>query len=114
MANTFLLKTQSNIDTSLETVYTADTSSLDATVIIGMTFANRTASSVTVQCKLVTASSSGENADDVWLLYNAPVPAGSTFEFCQGNKIVLELNDVVQVLASAANVDWSMSVMEIT
>ena len=36
MANTFLLKTATNLTTSLATKYTADTSSLDACVVIGV------------------------------------------------------------------------------
>ena len=115
MANTFLTKTKANLTAALDTVYTADTSNQTACVIVGMTFTNKTNSSKTVRCKLVTSSSSGENEDDVFLLYDVPVPAGSTFEFCQGNKIVLEANDAIQVMASAINsVDWSMSIMEIT
>ena len=115
MANTFLLKTATNLTTSLATKYTAATSNLDASVVIGMTFCNKHTSSVSVYCKLVTNSSSGENSDDIMLLNDVAVPAGSTLEFCSGNKLVLQADDYIQVKASVADkIDWSMSIMEIT
>ena len=63
MANTFKLKTKAGIDASLVTIYTVPSST--KTVIIGLTIANVKGASVTADAQVVTASSSGENADDV-------------------------------------------------
>tara|TARA_R100000541_G_scaffold42497_1_gene49836 strand:- start:145 stop:486 length:342 start_codon:yes stop_codon:yes gene_type:complete len=113
MANTFKLKTKAGIDASLATVYTVPGST--KTVIIGLTIANVKGSSVTADAQIVTASSSGENADDVYIAKAIPLPSGSSIEIMAGNKIVLEAGDIVKVKSSVADgVDAILSVMEIT
>ena len=113
MANTFKLKTKAGIDASLVTIYTVPANT--KTVIIGLTIANVKGASVTADAQVVTASSSGENADDVYLIKDIPLPAGSSIEIMSGNKIVLEAGDVVKVRGSVTNaVDALLSVMEIT
>ena len=113
MANTFKLKTKANIDASLVTVYTVPGST--KTVIIGLTIANVKGSSVTADAQIVTASSSGENADNVYIAKSIPLPAGSSIEIMAGNKIVLEAGDIVKVKSSVTDgVDAILSVMEIT
>jgi len=115
MANTFKLKTKAGIDASLITIYTVPTNPATTSVIIGLTIANIKGSSVTADAKLVTASSSGENADDVYFIKDIPLPSGSSIEVMAGNKIVLEAGDAVQVKSSDVNgVDAILSVMEIT
>ena len=113
MANTFKLKTKAGIDASLVTVYTvpADTT----TVIIGCTVANVKGSSVTSDVQIVTASSSGENADDVYVVKSIPLPAGSSVEIMSGNKIILQAGDIVKVKSDTTNgIDAILSIMEIT
>ena len=113
MANTFKLKTKANIDASLTTVYTVPSST--TTVIIGCTVANVKGASVTADVQLVTASSSGENADDVYIVKAIPLPAGSSVEIMAGNKIILEAGDVIKVKGSVTDaVDVILSIMEIT
>ena len=113
MANTFILKTTANIDASLTTVYTVPSST--TTVIIGCTVANVKGASVTADVQLVTASSSGENADDVYIVKAIPLPAGSSVEIMAGNKIILEAGDVIKVKGSVTDaVDAILSIMEIT
>ena len=113
MANTFKLKTKANIDASLTTVYTVPSST--TTVIIGCTVANVKGASVTADVQLVTASSSGENADDVYIVKSIPLPAGSSVEIMAGNKIILEAGDVIKVKGSVTDaVDAILSIMEIT
>ena len=68
MANTFKLKTKANIDAALTTVYTVPSSPSTTTVIIGCTIANVKGASVTADVQIVTAASSGENADDVYVV----------------------------------------------
>lgn len=113
MANTFKLKTKAGIDASLTTVYTVPSST--TTVIIGLTISNVKGSSVTADAQIVTASSSGENADDVYVVKTIPLPAGSSVEVMAGNKIVLETGDVIKVKGSVTDaVDAILSIMEIT
>ena len=113
MANTFKLKTKAGIDASLVTVYTVPGST--KTVIIGLTIANVKGASVTADAQIVTASSSGENADNVYIAKSIPLPSGSSIEIMAGNKIVLEAGDIVKVKSSVSNgVDAILSVMEIT
>ena len=113
MANTFKLKTKAGIDASLVTIYTVPANT--TTVIIGLTISNIKGSSVTSDAQIVTASSSGENADDVYLVKDIPLPAGSSVEIMAGNKIVLEAGDIVKVKGSVTDaVDALLSVMEIT
>ena len=113
MANTFKLKTKAGIDASLVTIYTVPANT--TTVIIGLTISNIKGSSVTSDAQIVTASSSGENADDVYLVKDIPLPTGSSIEIMSGNKIVLEEGDIVKVKGSVTNaVDALLSVMEIT
>lgn len=113
MANTFKLKTKAGIDASLVTVYTVPGST--KTVIIGLTIANVKGSSVTADAQIVTASSSGENADNVYIAKSIPLPSGSSIEIMAGNKIVLEAGDIVKVKSSVTDgVDAILSVMEIT
>ena len=113
MANTFKLKTKAGIDASLVTIYTVPANT--TTVIIGLTISNIKGSSVTSDAQIVTASSSGENADDVYLVKDIPLPAGSSIEIMSGNKIVLEAGDIVKVKGSVTDaVDALLSVMEIT
>ena len=113
MANTFKLKTKANIDASLVAVYTVPSST--TTVIIGCTVANVKGASVTADVQIVTAASSGENADDVYVVKAIPLPAGSSVEIMAGNKIILEAGDIVKVKGSATDaVDAILSIMEIT
>ena len=112
MANTFKLKTKAGIDASLVDVYTVPSST--TTVIIGLTIANIKGASVTADAQIVTASSSGENADDVYIIKSVPLPAGSSIEVMAGNKVVLEAGDVLKVKGSVTNaVDAILSIMEI-
>ena len=113
MANTFKLKTKANVDASLVTVYTVPSST--TTVIIGLTLANVKGASITADAQIVTASSSGENADDVYVVKDIPLPSGSSIEVMSGNKIVLETGDIVKVKGSTTDaVDAILSIMEIT
>ncbi len=113
MANTFKLKTKAGVDASLATVYTVPSST--TTVIIGLTIANVKGAAVTADAQIVTASSSGENADDVYVVKDIPLPAGSSVEIMGGNKIILETGDIVKVKGSTTDaVDAILSIMEIT
>ena len=118
MANTFKLKTKTGINgAALSTVYTVPTSPSTTTVIIGLTIANIKGASITGDIQIVTAATSGENGDDVYLVKDVPLPAGSSMEIMSGNKIILNAGDIVKASgsnSSGADADVILSIMEIT
>ena len=105
MANTFKLKTDTNVTTTA-TIYTVGGST--TTVILGLVLGNTTTSQVTV-----TVTLENNDGDNVALVTNAPIPAGSSLEMLSGNKVVMETSDVLKVAASGAT-DVALSIMEIT
>jgi hypothetical protein len=105
MPNTFLSKTKAGV-TSNATIYTVGGST--TTVILGCLMGNTTTGQVTTTITLVK-----NVGDNVALLTNAPVPAGSSLELLSGNKVVAETSDAIQVSATGA-VDVALSIMEIT
>ena len=55
------------------------------------------------------------STDDVKLLKNVPIPQGSSLEFMQGNKVVLETTDTLTVNSDTNNsIDVSLTIMEMT
>jgi hypothetical protein len=109
MANTFKLKTKANVGVTTVGIYTA-TAPVTATVVIGVTLANVSGSSINVGIGITRAS-----ADDVSILKNVPLPQGSTIEYMGGNKVVLEATDTVTAVSDAANsLDVALTIMEIT
>ena len=108
MANTFKLKTKKNVGITTADVYTVPAAT--TTVVIGITLANISGTGCLVGIGLERASS-----DDIKLLKNAPIPHGSSLEFMQGNKIVLETTDKITVESDANNsIDVALTIMEIT
>ena len=105
MANTFLSKTGAGV-TGNATIYQVGGST--TTVILGCLIGNTTTGQVTTTVTLVK-----NVGDNVALLTNAPVPAGSSLELLSGNKVVAETSDAIQVSATGA-VDVALSIMEIT
>ena len=105
MANTFKLKTDTNV-TGAATIYTVGGST--TTVILGLILGNTTTSQVTA-----TVTLENNDGDNVALVTNAPIPAGSSLEMLAGNKVVMETSDVLKVAASGAT-DVALSIMEIT
>ncbi len=110
MANTFKLKTDTAVGTTLTTVYTVPAAT--TTVMIGAVLANITSGQIKVDLQIVTASTVGENADDVYLVKDLPIPTGSSFELIEG-KVVLEAGDIIKVESdTASSLDVAMSVLE--
>ena len=108
MANTFKLKTKANVGTATSDVYVVP--SATTTVVIGVTLANTTGSSINVGVGVTRASS-----DDVKLMKNVPIPQGSSFEFMAGNKVVLETTDTLTAVSDVNNsLDVALTIMEIT
>ncbi len=108
MANTFKLKTKANVGTATSDVYVVPAAT--TTVVIGVTLANTTGSSINVGVGVTRAST-----DDVNLMKNVPIPQGSSFEFMAGNKVVLETTDTLTAVSDVNNsLDVALTIMEIT
>ena len=108
MANTFKLKTKANVGVTTSNVYTVP--SATTTVVIGVTLANTSGSSINVGVGITRAST-----DDIHLMKNVPIPQGSSFEFMGGNKIVLETTDILTVKSDVNNsLDVALTIMDIT
>ena len=108
MANTFKLKTKANVGVTTTAVYVVP--SATTTVVIGVTLANTTGSSINVGVGVTRAST-----DNVNLMKNVPIPQGSSFEFMGGNKVVLETTDTLTAVSDVNNsLDVALTIMEIT
>ena len=108
MANTFKLKTKANVGVTTSNVYAVP--SATTTVVIGVTLANTTGSSINVGVGVTRAST-----DNVNLMKNVPIPQGSSFEFMAGNKVVLETTDTLTAVSDVNNsLDVALTIMEIT
>ena len=115
MANTFKVVTKSGV-TSEDTIYTVASST--TTVILGLVLGNTTTSQTTATVTLSSntgnrAGGNDEANQDVELITNAPIPAGSSLEMLAGNKVVMETTDLLKVTGSGAT-DVCLSIMEIT
>ena len=95
MAQDFERVLKQNIGTSATEVRAAANSD-DA--IIGMRFANKTGSSVTVDATVKNSSTS------YYLIKDAPIPAGGSLELIDGgSKIVLQTGDELKVQSDTAS-----------
>ena len=118
MANTFKLKNNAVMPSSAgtpDTLYTVPSST--TTVVIGLTLANVHTAQVTASVQLVsTTNQSGSTQNTTaHLVKDAPIPVGSTLEVMQGNKIILNADDRIQVDCSVTDkVSVILSYMEIT
>ena len=110
MANTFKLKTKANVGVTTTNVYVVPSSPSTTTVVIGVTLANTSGSSINVGIGINRGSS-----DDVKLMKSVPIPQGSSFEFMSGNNIVLEATDTFVAESDVNNsLDVALTIMEIT
>ena len=92
MANDFKRYTKANVNTSAgasaTAVYTVPSTSSVAmeTIVIGITLANTSTAGVTSSVFI----DNYDGSNDVYLVKNATVPAGSSLEVMAGNKLVLQ------------------------
>ena len=113
MANTFKIDTKSSVSNSGTSnsntnVVTAGGSA--TLVLLSCLVSNKTASSAQVDVFIVT-----NTGDDVFLIKNAPVPAGSSLEIISGSKIIMESSDVLRINAGTASaLDAAVSYLEQT
>ena len=108
MANNFKLKTKAGVGISTENVYV--TPSATTTTVIGITLCNTSGSGINVGVGITRAS-----ADDIKILKNVPIPQGSSLEFMQGNKVVLEATDTLTVDSDTnSSLDVALTILEIS
>ena len=108
MANTFKQATKSGLVTTVisnsgTNIITAGGSS--TLILLSAMVANKTSSSVNVDLYIVA-----NVGDNVYLLKDVPVPAGSSLELISGSKIILESSDVLRArcdTSSAADITVS-------
>ena len=82
-------------------------------IVIGITMANKTSSGITASIFI----DNEDGSNDVYIVKDASIPAGSALEVMSGNKLVLMNDgtngDNLEALASAANsLDVTVSVLE--
>ena len=116
MANTFKIKTNAAMPATAGTpltLYTCPGST--STVVLGFLLCNVDTSQRTVDVKIESDTNDTETNETVFLVKDAPVPAGSTLELLAGNKVVLQATDVMKIDCDvAAKIDATLSIMEIT
>ena len=118
MANDFKRFTVSSVNTSVgasaSAVYTVPSSgSAMESIVIGITLANKTSAGVTASVFL----DNHDGSNDVYIVKDATIPAGSSLEVMSGNKIVLQnsgsAGDVIRVSSGTATaIDATLSVLE--
>jgi len=108
MANTFKANLRANIITSGNTVYTCP--SATQSTLIGLSLANKSSGTVTANAYITRSSV------DYALICMAPILSGSSLIVVGAEqKVVLEANDILKVVASAnGSVDCVASLLEIT
>ena len=118
MANTFKVITRDVAPQSAgtpETLYTVQSGS--TIVILGLTLCNVHTSQVTGTVQLVstTTQTSQTQNTTAFIAKNIPVPVGSTVELFAGNKINLNVGDIIKIDCSVTDkLSVTMSYMEIT
>ena len=116
MANTFKIKTNAAMPATAGsplTLYTCPGST--STVVLGLLLCNVDTSQRTVDVKIESDTSDTETNETVFLVKDAPVPAGGSLELLAGNKVVMQATDVMKIDADvAAKIDATLSIMEIT
>lgn len=107
MAQNFRRYTSNDVGTSAATLFTAN--SYDT--VVGISVANITASAINVSVYI------NDSANDIYLVKNAPIPAGSSLQVLDGGaKFVVQSGDALKVVsdtASSADV-WVSAVDDIS
>ena len=120
MANDFKRFTSASLGTttgaSATAVYTVPSTGSVAmeSIVIGITIANKSTAGITCD---VFLDALGGASDDVYIVKDASIPAGSSLEVMSGNKLVLQgdgtNNDILKMTSSTASAaDGIVSVLE--
>ena len=116
MANTFKVKTNAAMPASAGTALTLYTvPSSTTTVVIGLTLCNVHSTSVTASVKIDSNTSDTETNQEVFVVKDVSIPAGSSLELLSGGKYVLQTTDIIKIDCSVASkIDATLSILEIT
>lgn len=122
MANTFRLHTFDGSSTGADTDMVLYTVGSGVTgVIIGLTLANITGNAITADVILVSSTAHDDGAGSnftnstVFVAKNVSIPGNASLEIMTGNKIIMQVGDIIKVQSNTANsMDSSLSFMEIT
>jgi len=116
MANNFKLKTNAAMPASAgtaDTIYTVPAST--ETIIIGLTLCNVHTTSITASVLIESNTVDTETNENVKVIDDVSIPAGSSLEVLSGGKYVLQATDVLKIDCSvSAKVDATLSILEIT
>ena len=118
MANTFRMTNETNVSTTIETLYTVPSST--TTIILGIMMSNTGAGSVKGSVQLVSTTATSvnggaENANESkYLIKDAPISNASSLEIMSGNKIVMQTGDILKAKSDSTGLDILISYMEIT
>ena len=94
MAQNFRRYTNNNVGTAAATSFTAD--SFDT--VVGISVANVTASAVVASVYI------NDGTDDIYLIKDAPIPAGSSLQVLDGGaKFVVQSGDALKVISDTAS-----------
>ena len=94
MAQNFRRYTSNDVGTSAATLFTAD--SYDT--VVGISVANVTASAVVASVYI------NDGSNDIYLVKDAPIPAGSSLQVLDGGaKFVVQASDVLKVISDTAS-----------
>ena len=94
MAQNFRRYTSNDVGTSAATLFTAN--SYDT--VVGISVANITASSVVASVYI------NDGSNDIYLVKNAPIPAGSSLQVLDGGaKFVVQASDALKVVSDTAS-----------
>ena len=116
MANDFKRICTPDIGTSLTTIYAVPAGASSAaleSIVIGITMANKATSGVTASIFI----DNEDGSNDVYIVIDASIPAGSSLEVMSGNKLVLMNDgtnaDILEATCSAtSSLDVTVSVLE--
>ena len=107
MANTFKVKTNAAMPTSAGTALTLYTvPSSTTTVVVGLTLCNVHTSAVTATVKIESDTSDTETNENVTVVKDASIPAGSSLELLSGGKYVMQTTDVNLLCFSIINMSF--------
>ena len=100
-------------NTTLYAVPAGASSAALESIVIGITMANKTSSGITASIFI----DNEDGSNDVYIVKDASIPAGSSLEVMSGNKLVLQNDgtngDNLEALSSAASsLDVTVSVLE--
>ena len=112
MANTFRVATKSTVSTSRttpSTIYTVPAST--TSIVLALLITNIHTSSI--KASIVLSSDTFTNVD-VHIIKDVVIEQQTSLELMAGQKYVLQETDILKIYADNANLDATLSYMEIT